>query len=445
MGQDGPRKRSEHGTERLRTRMIKANRNTPAAKLNNRVLDGLQKALDRNPEIDLTTLFGSKYPDQLRNLKKLSGNLRTAHKQQLPLGIASSTSRDIRSTIRRSDKASVVSELSRELQGLLAACASTANSDDNDDVPNDAPLSDDSIDSHDDSGSNDNGSDDGDCVGNAGLWEAVTRLINQSEVIYEGVSALSVVVLRVSETMVAKVAPAEYMMNEFRTLLYLEQHLPAFPAPKLHGTVRFGTTHVLFTTFVPGLDLEKAWPQLDDAQKRSLSGQLDALLTTLRRSLPHPPGTPLGGVGGPGGAPGGGCKDYRRGPRLSSEPIFTIEQFEDFIFSGVRCATPIYVDFLRGLKSSSTPAEIVFTHGDVRPANIMVDKDDNGIWKIVGIVDWDTSGFYPDYWECVKMTNNMVSCEKFDWYRYLPDSVSPRRYNIDWCIDRILDRSLENS
>ena len=37
---------------------------------------------------------------------------------------------------------------------------------------------------------------------------------------------------------------------------------------------------------------------------------------------------------------------------------------------------------------------IVFTHGDLHSNNIIV--NDNGI---VGILDWETAGYYPDYWE----------------------------------------------
>ena len=36
----------------------------------------------------------------------------------------------------------------------------------------------------------------------------------------------------------------------------------------------------------------------------------------------------------------------------------------------------------------------VFTHGDLAPRNILVKGK-----KIVGIVDWGSSGWYPDYWE----------------------------------------------
>jgi len=36
----------------------------------------------------------------------------------------------------------------------------------------------------------------------------------------------------------------------------------------------------------------------------------------------------------------------------------------------------------------------VFTHGDLSASNVLVEGD-----KITGIIDWETSGWYPQYWE----------------------------------------------
>lgn len=36
-------------------------------------------------------------------------------------------------------------------------------------------------------------------------------------------------------------------------------------------------TCLLFTTFIPGYDLEKVWPQLSDSEKRVISDQLKSL------------------------------------------------------------------------------------------------------------------------------------------------------------------------
>ncbi|PFH55155.1 hypothetical protein XA68_10563 [Ophiocordyceps unilateralis] len=86
--------------------------------------------------------------------------------------------------------------------------------------------------------------------------------------------------------------------------------------------------------------------------------------------------------------------------RTNSEPIESVKQFEDFIFAGSKIASPLYVALLRS-----------FTQSFQAKAN-------DGSWKVVAIIDWDASGFYPEYWECVKVTNNLTSREIFDWYNF---------------------------
>lgn len=61
---------------------------------------------------------------------------------------------------------------------------------------------------------------------------------------------------------------------------------------------------------------------------------------------------------------------------------------------------------------------ILFTHGDLNPRNIIVQQEvqQNGkyAWRVAGIVDWETAGYYPEYWEYTK-----ALYEQFRW---------PRRY-----------------
>lgn len=45
------------------------------------------------------------------------------------------------------------------------------------------------------------------------------------------------------------------------------------------------------------------------------------------------------------------------------------------------------------MHDSSWPAP-VFTHGDLNPANSLISGD-----RVVGIIDWGFSGWYPNYWE----------------------------------------------
>lgn len=268
------------------------------------------------------------------------------------------------------------------------------------------------------------------------LTESIIDLFARAEVIFQNRWGLSTMVLRIAEDIVVKFSRAADDTDEYSALEYLRKYLPNFPSPKPHGLIKLSDYYLMFMSYVPGSDLEKVWPQLDTAQKRSVSTQLNTLFLELR-SLPYPKNKPLGGLQGQG------CKDGRRGLRVSSKPIMNVNDFEDFVFtSGFRDTTQLYTRFLQGV-CPPIPYKPIFTHGDVRPANIMVDRTVSEEWKVVGIVDWERAGFYPEYWESVKLTNNLSHSEGWDWYDYLPDCLHPRRYPERWFLDKVWDPLVE--
>ncbi|KAI0399465.1 kinase-like domain-containing protein [Xylaria palmicola] len=368
-------------------RVVKANNQTAAAKWNRQMLKRLGTALSQNPEVDLAALLPISYSDKLQMHKTSSLSAFTQ-----PPSKPSYPNDDLRSCLGASDPITILFEPTANLQELIG-----------------------------------NRSD---------LSATLVDLLAESKVIYKGIWALSVMVLQINDGMIVKVTnESTSATTEYHSLAYIQSHLPSFPAPKPHGLVRLGRFHLLFMSLIPGQDLEHAWPELNDAQKQNVSSQIDELLLELR-SLP-PSGAQLGDV------EGGGCKDARRATRVNSEPIWDAEQFQDFVFAGSRTHSTVYNGLLRQLRPAS--AKCVFTHGDLRPANIMADRSDDGDWRVVGLIDWEASGFYPEYWECVKMTNNLSPTEDFDWYKYLPKSVSHQQYPIEWLVDRLLDPTMVNS
>ena len=66
----------------------------------------------------------------------------------------------------------------------------------------------------------------------------------------------------------------------------------------------------------------------------------------------------------------------------------------------------------------------VFTHGDIAPRNIMVDEEHN----ITGILDWEFSGWYPDYWEYSQMLRPAVEANR-DWQEWM-DLTAPQKWDI---------------
>lgn len=70
-------------------------------------------------------------------------------------------------------------------------------------------------------------------------------------------------------------------------------------------------------------------------------------------------------------------------------------------------------------------APITFTHSDLHPSNIMVSsEEDDGPARIVAIIDWHQSGWYPSYWEYCKL--DWCTAPEDDWRAtYVPQILTP--------------------
>lgn len=263
------------------------------------------------------------------------------------------------------------------------------------------------------------------------LWTKLYEIIDDGDVIWPNEPCGGVAVIKCSADIVVKMIPNYHDYTEYTALQYLRQHAPEVSVPEPLGALVSGKTVYLFMTFIPGPTLESVWFQLPDGQKIALRNELNAILLRLR-DLSTPNNGLLGGVGGEG------CKDSRRRSRISQKPIRSTAEFEDFIFSNPHFGGSVYIKLLRSM-SQSHRSRVFFTHGDLRPANIVVLPDEQGNYSINGILDWEMSGFYPDYWESIKATNTMAPQEENDWYLHLPACASPTSYPIAWLLDRKWD------
>ncbi|KAI1052770.1 hypothetical protein LB505_013634 [Fusarium chuoi] len=178
------------------------------------------------------------------------------------------------------------------------------------------------------------------------------------------------------------------LANEFGALKLVRDQTEV-PVPRPLDLVSDADTSYLLTTTIPGqrlgsyidvlsdddLDIFKRDMQQYMAQLRSISrqeGQKHAISNV---------------VGGP-------CYDYRivacndydkeRGDFFG--PFIDEEEFNNAL------RTPALPDVFH-----STGHDIVFTHSDINMRNILMH---NG--RISGIVDWENSGWFPDYWEYTK-------------------------------------------
>ncbi|KAE8311195.1 hypothetical protein BDV41DRAFT_578857 [Aspergillus transmontanensis] len=137
-------------------------------------------------------------------------------------------------------------------------------------------------------------------------------------------------------------------------------------------------------SFVEGHSLDKAWEIYDEATKNRVTNQLKGYICELREI---PPSDYIGSVDfSPVADPIlDGC--HNQGP------FSTEEVFDNALIDAYRSKVPrSYIkSFLAGMLSQNKH-QTVFTHGDLRLANIMVN---NG--NVTGIVDWEFGGWYSEY------------------------------------------------
>ncbi|KAI0772390.1 kinase-like protein [Trametes elegans] len=138
-------------------------------------------------------------------------------------------------------------------------------------------------------------------------------------------------------------------------------------------------------------------PKLDLSDAASLIGDLRNAFRELRSLVP-----PSGAVTGLSGRP---LKCNRAGECKLIGPFKDQLEFKEAIFaqaSGFR-----YRHRIPALRRLAAPVHakqhrVLFTHADLAARNILI-KDG----RLAGIIDWEFSGWYPEYWELVAMENQM--------------------------------------
>jgi aminoglycoside phosphotransferase (APT) family kinase protein len=243
---------------------------------------------------------------------------------------------------------------------------------------------------------------------------------------------------RCSEDIIVKAIANQNDYTEYTTLLFLETK-SGIPSPKPYGLVNVNNITLTFMSYLPSTTLNEVWTSLNSAQNTYISDRLDTILLELR-SIPYSEGTPSGGVGGEG------CKDIRRHLRHSSTLIMTRSQFDDFLSNRSTPGGDVFRERLRRLSPSTDDSgtsnlapRVVFTHGNLAPDNIVVEATDSG-YAITGLLDWEYSGFYPEWYESVRFTYYLSPYSNDDWFLYLPDCVSPKRYSHWWLLDSARER-----
>lgn len=167
-------------------------------------------------------------------------------------------------------------------------------------------------------------------------------------------------------------------------------------APKVLGLYDIKTTKpsktvatTLVSERVPGLPLEDVWLDLSVAEQSSVKAQLRVQFERMRQCT----------------QPFIGRINSQELPNIFAHfantttcgPFPDEKSFDSWCINRLLTGNPITrFKWQKRLASErrQSSGRFVLTHGDLSPANIMVDRG-----NVTGIIDWERSGFYPEYAE----------------------------------------------
>lgn len=235
-------------------------------------------------------------------------------------------------------------------------------------------------------------------------------------------------------------------LDEVTNLSYINAHAPAVPAPKCLGCLTAKGRTYFFMSRSDGVTLETVWADLSIENKLSIKAQLNAIFHSLRNAqrLPSPTQAKFGSFAS------AVCKDMRREQRISAAPIRSEAQFNDFLCYQTGRTATAWVKMIRAAMRDDH--QLVMTHADLHPRNIMVKWEEDeqeglghrrerGI-RITALLDWESSGWYPEYWEFVKALSTISMRGKMaDWLEYLPTETIGN-WPVELSINLLLDRWL---
>lgn len=184
-------------------------------------------------------------------------------------------------------------------------------------------------------------------------------------------------------------------LTEGATMKYLAENT-TIPVPKVYCTFLHKKRAYIVMERIEGEELPKVWRSLSKESLEGIFSQLRKIFQELRTLRPLP-GT------GVESCVGGSLYDSRipRGnPRFG--PFRTIPEFHSWLRRDLkpedlkdREKDQDWHDLQDMIsKQDGQWPPPCFTHGDINPFNILVREG-----KVVGIIDWEFSGWYPDYWE----------------------------------------------
>ncbi|KAJ5169369.1 Aminoglycoside phosphotransferase [Penicillium coprophilum] len=200
-------------------------------------------------------------------------------------------------------------------------------------------------------------------------------------------------------------------LSEASTMQFISQHT-SIPVPKvLCAFTHSGQTYIVMER-IKGDMIGKGWVKRSEESKAKLLSQVREMVLEMR-TLEPPEGTKIASIDG------GSLFDCRvPGTSLRFGPFDTIQDFHRHLRMGMEFDSRLGPEPQELIRQQSKSWPLVFTHGDLSSLNILARRDD-----VVSIIDWETAGWYPSYWEYT--TAYQVNPQNSFWVNEIDKFLQP--------------------
>ncbi|KAH7412208.1 kinase-like domain-containing protein [Phaeosphaeria sp. MPI-PUGE-AT-0046c] len=187
-------------------------------------------------------------------------------------------------------------------------------------------------------------------------------------------------------------------IDEGQCLLFMRNTLSeVVPVPEVYGWCKDDDQVFIYMELLDGITLEKSWDTMAEGERMSVCQQLHDMDDALR-GLKQDSWQPF--VGHVGKQP---LLDivFTNSNSPTAGPFESVSIFHDWYttaYGPTRDVQNLSPHPYRSFLPDNVP--IVFTHADLHPSNIILSSGRNP--QIIAIIDWQQSGWYPDYWEYCK-------------------------------------------
>lgn len=197
---------------------------------------------------------------------------------------------------------------------------------------------------------------------------------------------------------------SSHMVSEAHMLKYATE-VAGVKAPKLHHVYKQENGRVMVTDYDSGVRLDTVWQTLNAANKFSIKKDLQQQIRRMRACTK----SSIGRVNENGELDAKATFSDPYHPELATSctAFATEEEFDAHKVSELRKRNPAAaIDLQNRIQklSKGYTQKFVLTHGDLNPRNIHVKQvveasSGRSVWRISAILDWEDSGFFPEYME----------------------------------------------